>query len=73
MGFLKLIEGTLRANLSHSSGCKGIEYPLGITTGDRSPGYKAPIGTMVSLTFLRSSNNHHLPDFFYDNKYCIPW
>ena len=37
-----------------------LTCPLGIATGEGSPGSKAPMGTMVLLTTLRSCNNCHL-------------
>ena len=40
---------------------------LGIATGDGSPGCKALMGSMDSLTFLRSCDNLRLPNLL--NKY----
>jgi hypothetical protein len=41
------------------------QWLIWIATGEGSPGWKAPMGTMVLLTTLRSCNNSHLPLHFY--------
>ena len=43
-------------------------YSLGIATGEGIPGCRAPMGTMVLLTALRSCNNLHLPFRFLITK-----
>ena len=40
----------------------------GIIEGDRKPGYKAPVGLIVALIFLKSVNILHFPDFFLITK-----
>lgn len=38
---------------------------FGIAVGSGNPGCKAPIDSMVALTFLKSCNSLHFPDFFF--------
>lgn len=41
---------------------------LGMAIREGSPGWRAPIISMVLLTSLRSCSNLHLPDFFFITK-----
>ena len=45
-----------------------VKLYKGIADGIGNPGCKAPVISMVSLTFLRSCNSLHLPDFFFITK-----
>ena len=89
MGF---IEGTEKAKCFLSLGCKGIvkkqscvsviitDHHFGTMEGEGNPGFKGPIGIIVLLTFLKSFNICHFPDFFFitetgefhrENEGCI--
>ena len=68
-GPTQLTMGRLNAKHLQSSGWRGMEKKqsfksmtyltcsLGMATGEGSPGCRAPMGTMVILTALRSCNN----------------
>ena len=70
------MEGTEKADLRWSSGCQGLVKKqslrsitnkcqfLGIILGLGRRGCKAPIGTIIALTALRSVSILHSPDFF---------
>ena len=44
------------------------DHPFGTIEGEGNLGCKGPIGNMVLLTFLKSINIHHFPDFFFITK-----
>ena len=72
-GPTQLTMGRLNAKHLQSSGWRGMEKKqsfksmtnltcsLGMATGEGSPGCRAPMGTMVILTALRSCSICHLP------------
>ena len=73
---IQLTMGRLNAKCLQSSGWRGMEkkqsfksmtnltYPLGIATGEGSPGCRIPMETIVLSIALRSCNSRHLPFCF---------
>ena len=56
---------------SKKASCKSIiitSHPFRTMEGEGNPGCKGPIEIIVLLTFLKSINICHFPDFFFITK-----